>query len=101
MPITRRQPAMAFCASVRIWVPNCTGPTNRDTRNANASTSPDVMSPAKPSSTPITITPALASPAETPPRENENAVKPWARVLAVLYSSMAVSMRAWVRSSTA
>ena len=80
MPITRRQPAMAFWASVRIWVPICTGPTNSVTRNANASTSPEVMSPANPSSTPTTITPALASPAETPPSENEKAVNPWARV---------------------
>ena len=24
--MTRRQPAMAFWASVRIWVPICTGP---------------------------------------------------------------------------
>ena len=30
------------------------------------------------------ITPALASPAEIPPSENENAVNPWARVLADL-----------------
>ena len=44
MPITRRQPAIAFWASVRIWVPICTGPTNSVTRNANASTLPAVMS---------------------------------------------------------
>ena len=99
--MTRRQPAIAFWASVRIWVPICTGPTNSVTRNANASTSPEVIWPAKPSSTPITITPALARPAETPPSENENAVKAWARVEAALYSSMAASMRAWVRCSTA
>ena len=42
-----------------------------ETRKANASTRPGVMSPVKPSSTPITITPALASPAEMPPSENE------------------------------
>ena len=99
--MTRRQPAMAFWASVRIWVPICTGPTNSVTRNAKATTSPEVISSAKPSHTPTTMTPALASPAEIPPRENENAVKPWARVLADLYSSMASSIRAWVRSSTA
>jgi hypothetical protein len=45
MPITRRQPAMAFCASVRIWVPIWTGITNSVTRKANASTSPAVISP--------------------------------------------------------
>ena len=99
--MTRRQPAMAFWASVRIWVPICTGPTNSETRKAKASTSPAVMSPAKPSQTPTTMTPALASPAEIPPRENENAVNPWARVLALLNSSMASSMRAWVRASMA
>ena len=38
--MTRRQPAIAFCASVSTWVPICTGPTNSVTRNANASTSP-------------------------------------------------------------
>ena len=32
-----------------------------------------------------------------PPSENEMTVKPWARVLAALYSSIAPSMRAWVR----
>ena len=53
MPMTRRQLAMAFWASVRIWVPICTGPTNSETRNAKASTWPAVMSPAKPSQTPI------------------------------------------------
>ena len=36
-----------------------------------------------------------------PPSENDTTVKPWARVLAALYSSIASSMRAWVRSSTA
>jgi hypothetical protein len=46
-------------------------------------------------------TSAFARPAETPPRENENAVSPWARVLAAWYSAMVVSMRAWVRSSIA
>ena len=97
----RRQPAIASWASVRIWVPICTGPTNSVTRNANASTSPAVMSPARPSQMPTISTPALASPAEIPPRENENAVKPWARVLAVLYSSIAWSIRSWVRSSIA
>ena len=101
MPTTRRQPAIAFWASVMIWVPVCTGPTNRVTRNAKASTSPAVMSPAKPSRMPITRTPALASPAEMPPRENENAVMPWARVLAAWCAAMASSMRRWVRSSTA
>ena len=101
MPITRRQPAIAFWASVRIWVPICTGPTNRLTRNANASTSPAVILPAKPSQIPMMITPAFASPAESPPSENENTVKPWARVLAALYASMAASMRSWVRCSTA
>ena len=50
--MTRRQLAMAFWASVRIWVPIWTGPTNRVTRNANASTVPTETSPAKPSSTP-------------------------------------------------
>ena len=82
MPITRRQPAMAFCASVSTWVPICTGPTNSVTRNAKASTLPAVIWSSTPSSTPTISTPALASPAETPPRENENAVRPWARVLA-------------------
>ena len=72
IPITRRHPAMAFCASVRIWVPICTGPTNSDTRNANASTLPAVISPAKPSQMPTTSTPAFARPAETPAqRERE------------------------------
>ena len=41
--MTRRQPAMAFWASVRIWVPICTGPTKSVTRNAKAITSPEVM----------------------------------------------------------
>ena len=82
MPITRRQPASAFCASVSTWVPICTGPTNNVTRNAKASTRPEVMSPAMPSQMPTIRTPALASPAETPPSENENAVRPCARVLA-------------------
>src|SRR4051794_33876828 len=43
MPITRRHPAMAFCASVSTWVPICTGPTNSVTRNAKASTLPAVI----------------------------------------------------------
>ena len=84
MPITRRQPAMAFCASVSTWVPICTGPTNSVTKNANASTLPAVICPSTPSSTPKMSTPALARPAETPPRENENAVSPCALVLATL-----------------
>ena len=42
---------------------------------------------------PTISTPALARPAETPPRENENAVKPWARVLAAWCASIAVSIR--------
>ena len=69
--MTRRQPTIAFWASVRIWVPIWTGPTNRVTRNAKASTLPAVMSPAKPRSTPTTSTPALARPAEMPPSEND------------------------------
>jgi hypothetical protein len=92
---------MAFCASVRIWVPIWTGPTKSVTRKANASTLPAVMSVVKPSRTPTISTPALASPAEMPPSENETTVNFWARVLATLKSSMAVSMRCWVRSSTA
>ena len=84
IPITRRQLAMAFWASVSTWVPIWTGPTNRETRNANASTRPALMFPSTPSSTPKISTPALASPAETPPSENENAVRPWALVLACL-----------------
>ena len=59
------------------------------------------MSPVKPSRTPTISTPALASPAEMPPSENETTVNFWARVLAALNSSMAASMRSWVRSSTA
>jgi hypothetical protein len=101
MPSTRRQPAIAFCASVRIWVPNWTGPTNNVTRNAKASTSPAEIWPAKPSQMPTIRTPALASPAEIPPSENEKAVNPWARVLADWCALIAVSMRSWVRASTA
>ncbi len=101
MPITRRHPAMAFWASVSTWVPICTGLTNIDTRNANASTSPEVMSPAKPSQMPTIRTSALASPAETPPSENEKAVRPCARVLAPWHWPIASSMRAWVRPSIA
>ena len=59
------------------------------------------MSPANPSHTPTISTPALASPAEIPPSENEKAVKPCARVLARLCRSMASSIRAWVRPSIA
>ncbi len=99
--MTRRQLTMAFWASVRIWVPIWTGPTNSVTRNANASTLPAVMSEVKPSSTPTISTPALARPAEMPPSENDTTVNFCARVLAVLNSSMAASMRPWVRSSTA
>ncbi len=99
--MTRRHPAMAFWASVTIWVPICTGPTNRVTRNAKARTSPEVMSPARPSQMPTISTPALASPALTPPRENEKAVKPCARTLARWCTATASSIRAWVRSSTA
>ena len=47
---------------------------------------------------PITITPALARPAEMPPSENENAVSPWARVLACWWRAIASSIRTWVRS---
>ena len=101
MPITRRQPAIAFCASVSTWVPICTGPTNRVTRNAKASTSPEVISPARPSQMPTISTPALARPAETPPSENENAVSPWARVAATWLTEIASSMRSWVRFSIA
>ena len=50
---------------------------------------------------PTISTPALARPAEMPPREKEMTVKPCARVLAALYSSIAPSIRAWVRPSTA
>ena len=82
-------------------MPICTGPTNSETRNAKASTLPAVMPSAKPSQMPTISTPAFASPAETPPRENENAVKPWARVLAALCASIASSIRRCVRSSTA
>ena len=99
--MTRRQLAMAFWASVRIWVPIWTGPTNSVTRNAKASTVPTEMSPVKPSSTPMTSTPALARPAERPPRENETTVNCWALTLAAWNSSIAVSIRSWVRSSMA
>ena len=87
MPITRRQPAIAFWASVRIWVPICTGPTKSVTRKAKASTLPAVRSwPSRrrQPTMPTTSTPALASPAEMPPSENETTVNPWARVLAAL-----------------
>ena len=101
MPITRRHPAMAFCASVSTWVPICTGPTNSVTRNAKASTWPEVISPARPSQMPTISTPALASPAETPPSEKLNAVSPWALVAATWLTEIAESMRSWVRFSIA
>ena len=101
MPITRRQPAIAFCASVSTWVPICTGPTNSVTRNAKPITLPEVMSPASPSQMPTISTPALASPAETPPRLNEKAVRPCALVAATWLTEMASSMRSWVRFSIA
>ena len=82
-------------------MPICTGPTNSVTRNAKPITWPEVMSPAKPSQMPTIRTPALASPAETPPRLNENAVSPWARVAATWLTGMASSMRSWVRFSIA
>ena len=47
------------------------------------------------------ITPALASPAEMPPSENDTTVNLCAVVDAALNWSIASSMRAWVRSSTA
>ena len=101
MPITRRQPAIAFWASVRTCVPICTGPTNRVTRNSNASTSPEVILPSSPSQMPTISTPALASPAETPPRLKEKAVRPCAFVAALWLTAMASSMRCWVRRSIA
>ena len=55
----------------------------------------------KPSQMPMMITPALASPAEMPPSENDTTVNFCAVVVAALNSSIASSMRAWVRSSTA
>jgi hypothetical protein len=51
--------------------------------------------------TPRTMTPALASPAEIPPRENEKAVSPCARLLASRCRWTAASIRSWVRSSAA
>ena len=48
----------------------------------------------------MTMTPALARPAERPPSENDVTVKVWAWVLARCQSTMASSIRAWVRSST-
>jgi hypothetical protein len=59
------------------------------------------MSPANPSQMPTISTPALARPAETPPRLNENAVRPWARVAATWLTEMASSIRFWVRCSMA
>ncbi len=50
---------------------------------------------------PTISTPALASPAETPPRLNENAVSPCARVAAIWLARIASSMRSWVRFSIA
>ena len=41
-PMTRRQPATAFCSSLRISVACCTGWVNRLTRKRNASSSPRV-----------------------------------------------------------
>ena len=79
MPITRRQPAMAFWASVSTWVPIWTGPTNSVTKNAKPITCPEVMSSANPSQMPRISTPALASPPEMPPRENEVTVNFCAR----------------------
>ena len=54
-----------------------------------------------PSQMPTISTPALARPAEMPPSENENAVNPWARVDAAWWAATAVSIRSWVRASTA
>ena len=101
MPITRRQPAIAFWASVSTCVPIWTGPTNSETRKAKASTLPEVISPASPSEIPKISTPALARPAETPPREKENAVSPWALVEACWLAAIASSIRSWVRPSMA
>ena len=87
--MTRRQPAIAFCASVRIWVPIWTGPTKRVTRNAKASTSPAVIRPPhSPNGGPEPDADdehaGVGQPAEMPPSENEMTVKPCARVLAAL-----------------
>ena len=73
--MTRRQLAMAFCASVRTWVPICTGPTNNVTRNAKASTRPGVMSEVKPSRMPMTMTPGVGEAGrETAQRERRDGV---------------------------
>ena len=69
-PITRRQDATAFCASVSTWVAIWTGPTTSDTRNANATTVPMLICPATPSHTPTTTTPALARPPAMPAEAN-------------------------------
>ena len=102
MPITRRQPAIAFCASVSTWVPIWTGPTNRVTRNAKASTSPEVMSPASAEPDADDQHAGVGQARPRPRRgENENAVSPWARVAATWLTEIASSMRSWVRFSIA
>ena len=65
--MTRRQPAIAFWASVRIWVAICTGPTNRVTRNGKASTLSGGERAGEPEPDADDDTPALASPAESRP----------------------------------
>ena len=99
--MTRRQEAIAFCASVSTWVAIWTGPTSSPTRNAKAMTVPIERSPATPSMTPAMITPPLARPPATPADANVTETSFWALTLARRLVSMPWSTRRWVRSSIA
>ena len=75
---TRRKPATAFCASLSTSLAVCTGATNRVTRKRKATRVPAEISPARPSSTPTTMTAALATAATNSPVTNTAAVTFWA-----------------------
>ena len=62
MPMTRRQPATAFCISLRISVACWTGIVKRLTRKRKASSSPRVSGPFTASRVPTTRTTAVVRP---------------------------------------
>ncbi len=100
IPMTRRQPATAFCISLRISVACWTGVVKRLTRKRKASSSPRVSEPFTASSVPTTMTTAVVRPDTSWPVVKAMTARVWARTAERRCASTAVSIRSAVRSST-
>ncbi|OLT33369.1 hypothetical protein BJF82_14960 [Kytococcus sp. CUA-901] len=99
-PMTRRQPAMAFCISLRISVAMSTGWVKRLTRKRKPTSCPSVSWPRAARTVPTTRTTAVVMPAKAWPETKAMTERTWARMAEDRCASIASSIRAAVRSST-